>query len=109
MAGSVNRVRRPVAIPKAAKSKKTLKTSSLKLVTNPLRIMTIRENKLVAPTEKKNDEQQPLYIKKPKRTEHPHTSKPEHVVEIDHLFFLKSTMVGVRRRRRRVKSNSIIK
>ena len=62
MAGSVNRVRRPVAIPKAAKSKKTLKASSLKLVTNPLRIMTIRENKLVAPTEKKKTMSNNLYI-----------------------------------------------
>ena len=53
MAGSVNRVRRPVAIPKAAKLKNPSKKLSLKFVTNPLRIMTMRANKLVVATKEK--------------------------------------------------------
>ena len=51
MAGSVNRVRRPVAMPKAAKLKKPPKKLSLKFVTNPERIMTMRANKLVVARE----------------------------------------------------------
>jgi hypothetical protein len=53
MAGSVNRVRTPVAMPKAAKLKKPPKVLSLKFVTNPARIMTMRANKLVVTTERR--------------------------------------------------------
>lgn len=53
MAGSVNRVRRPVAMPKAAKLKKPPKNLSVKFVTNPARIRTMRANRLVVATGKR--------------------------------------------------------
>jgi hypothetical protein len=53
MTGSVNRVRRPVAMPKAAKLKKPPKEISVKFVTNPLRIMTMRAKKLVVATDQR--------------------------------------------------------
>ena len=47
MTGSDNRVRRAVAIPKAAKLKKPSKALLAKLVTIPLRIRTMRAKMLV--------------------------------------------------------------